>query len=128
MICQTKVSILIVSITLTLNKNSFKIFDLISSNFPVQTEAVGKYFKSYVFFLVVMAEDSWPRGRGFESPLRRPFFMHHSLGSKHGNLLLDKKSAVAGAVILQMGGGILSNCWQLLDLEWNESSSADWDQ
>ena len=32
--------------------------------------------------LVVKAEDSWLRGRGFKPPLRRPFFRHHSFGSK----------------------------------------------
>ena len=35
--------------------------------------------------LVVKAEGSWPRDRGFESSLRRPFFTHRSLG----NLKLD---------------------------------------
>jgi hypothetical protein len=34
--------------------------------------------------LVVKAEDSWLRGCGFNPPLWRPFFMHHSFGSKHG--------------------------------------------
>jgi hypothetical protein len=28
------------------------------------------------------AGDSWLRGRGFKPPLRRPFFRHHSFGSK----------------------------------------------
>jgi hypothetical protein len=31
--------------------------------------------------LVVKAENSWLRGRGFKTPLRRPFFRHHSFGS-----------------------------------------------
>ena len=34
--------------------------------------------------LVVKAEDSWLRGRGFKPPLRRPFFRHHSFGAKIG--------------------------------------------
>jgi hypothetical protein len=34
--------------------------------------------------LVVKAEDSRPKGPGFKPPLWRPFFMHHSFGSKLG--------------------------------------------
>ena len=41
---------------------------------------------------VVKEEDSGPKVCGFESPLRRPFFMHYSLGPKHGNLKLDRKN------------------------------------
>jgi hypothetical protein len=33
---------------------------------------------------VVKAEDSWLRGHGLKPPLRRPFFRHHSFGSKPG--------------------------------------------
>ena len=32
--------------------------------------------------LVVKAEDSGLKGRGLKPPLRRPFFRHHSFGSK----------------------------------------------
>jgi len=35
--------------------------------------------------LVVKAEDSWLRSRGFKPPLWRPFYMHHSFGLKHGS-------------------------------------------
>ena len=33
---------------------------------------------------MVKAEDSWLRGCEFKPPLRRPFFRHHSFGSKPG--------------------------------------------
>jgi hypothetical protein len=40
--------------------------------------------------LVVKAEDSRPRGPGFIPPLRRPFFRHHSFGSKLGTKIVEK--------------------------------------
>jgi hypothetical protein len=40
--------------------------------------------------LVVKAEDSRPRGPGFKPPLWRPFFRHHSFGSKLGTKIVEK--------------------------------------
>jgi len=40
--------------------------------------------------LVVKAEDSRPRGPGFNPPLWRPFFRHHSFGSKLGTKNVEK--------------------------------------
>jgi hypothetical protein len=38
----------------------------------------------------VKAEDSWPRGPEFKPPLWRPFFRHHSFGSKLGTKIVEK--------------------------------------
>jgi len=60
---------------------------------------------------VVKVGDSRLRCLGFESPLRRPFFMHHSFGSKNGTKeIIDYSNlpgVVACAVIPQMGGWTL---------------------
>jgi len=45
--------------------------------------------------LVVKAEDSRPRGPGFKTPLWRPFFRHHSFGSKLGTKNCGKNSNLA---------------------------------
>ncbi len=42
--------------------------------------------------LVVKAEDSWPRGLGFKPPLWRPFFRHHSFGSKLGTKIVENSN------------------------------------
>jgi hypothetical protein len=42
--------------------------------------------------LVVKAEDSRPRGPGFKPPLRRPFFRHHSFGSKLGKKIVENSN------------------------------------
>jgi hypothetical protein len=39
---------------------------------------------------VVKIEDSSPRGPGFNPPLWRPFFRHHSIGSKLETLIVEK--------------------------------------
>ncbi len=47
------------------------------------SEKINNFFaKASSRGLVVKAEDPWLRSRGFEPPLRRPFFRHHSFGSK----------------------------------------------
>ena len=40
--------------------------------------------------LVVKEEDSWLRGPGFKPSLCRPFFRHHSFGSKLGSKIVGK--------------------------------------
>jgi hypothetical protein len=40
--------------------------------------------------LMVKAEDSRPRGPGFKPPIWRPFFRHHSFGSKLGIKFVEK--------------------------------------
>ncbi len=47
-------------------------------------------FKASSRGLVVKAEDSRPRGPGFNPPLWRPFFRHHSFGSKLGTKIVEK--------------------------------------
>jgi hypothetical protein len=42
--------------------------------------------------LVVRAEDLWPRGPGFKPPLWRPFFRHHSFGSKLGTKFVENSN------------------------------------
>ena len=42
--------------------------------------------------LVVKAEDSRPRGPGFNPPLWRPFFRHHSFGSKLGTKIVENSN------------------------------------
>jgi len=39
--------------------------------------------------LVVKAEDSLPKSPGFKPPLWRPFFRHHSFGSKLGTKIVE---------------------------------------
>jgi len=57
---------------------------------------------------VVKAEVSRPRGPRFKSPLWRPFFRHHSFGSKL-RTNIEENSNLACAVIPQMGGWTLRN-------------------
>jgi hypothetical protein len=71
--------------------------------------------------LVVKTGDSWQRGPGFKPPLWRPFFRHHSFGSKHGT----RPGIVAYAVILQMGGWTLRNVW-LKNLNWMNCKLVSW--
>jgi hypothetical protein len=47
--------------------------------------------------------------RGSKPPLWRPFFRHHSFGSKLGTKIEEKPGIVSYAVILQMGGWTLRN-------------------
>ncbi len=42
--------------------------------------------------LVVKTEGSWPRGPGFKPPLWRPFFRHHSFGSKLGTKTVENSN------------------------------------
>jgi hypothetical protein len=50
-------------------------------------------------------------GPGFKPPIWRPFFKHHSFGSKLGTKIVEnsKPGIVACAVIPQMGGWTLRN-------------------
>ena len=55
----------------------------------------NKYRQTHTYMatrhgLVVKAEDSRPRGPGFKPPLWRPFFRHHSFGSKLGTKIVEK--------------------------------------
>ena len=47
-------------------------------------------FKASSRGLVVKVEDSRPRDPGFNPPLWRPFFRHHSFGSKLGTKICGK--------------------------------------
>ena len=54
------------------------------------------------------------KGSGFNPPLFRSFFVHHSFGSKHEQLIsitVRNLASIKSAVILQMGGWILRNGW-----------------
>jgi hypothetical protein len=42
--------------------------------------------------LVVKEDNSWPRGPGFKPPLWRPFFRHHSFGSKLGTKVVESSN------------------------------------
>ncbi len=80
--------------------------------------------------LVVKAEDLWPRGTGLKSPLWRPFFRHHSFGSKLGT----KNSNPHCCMCCNPANGRvdfeewLAYKFQLHGIEWIVSLSADWDQ
>ncbi len=84
--------------------------------------------------LVVKAEDSWPRGPGFKPPLWRPFFRHHSFGSKLGPKIVEKTLTWHCCICCNPANGrVDSEEWsaykiQLHGIEWIVSWSADWDQ
>jgi hypothetical protein len=71
--------------------------------------------------LVVKAEDSWPRGPGFKPPLWRPFFRHHSFGSKLGTKFVKTLTWHCGIRCNLANGRVDFE-------EWIVSLSADWDQ
>jgi hypothetical protein len=81
--------------------------------------------------LVVKAEDSWPRGPVFKPPLWRPFFRHHSFGSKLGKKIVENSNL---ALFCNPANGRVDfEEWsaykiQLHSIEWIVSLSADWDQ
>jgi hypothetical protein len=62
---------------------------------------------------VVKAEDSRLRVPGFKPPLWRPFFRHHSFGSKLETKFEEKllPGIIACAVIPHMGGWTFRNGW-----------------
>ncbi len=80
---------------------------------------------------MVKAEDSWPRGPGFKPPLWRPFFRHHSLGSKLGTKIVENSNL---ALCCNPANGrvdfveLSAYKIQLRGTEWIVSLSADWDQ
>ncbi len=83
--------------------------------------------------LVVKAEDSWPRGPGFKPPLWRPFFRHHSFGSKLGTKLWKTLTWHCCMCCNPANGRVDFEEWsaykiQLHGIEWIVSLSADWDQ
>ncbi len=55
----------------------------------VELNSIFKYKKGSSRGVVVKAEDSWPTGPGFKPPLWRPFFRHHSFGSKLGTKFVE---------------------------------------
>jgi hypothetical protein len=86
-----------------------------------------KFIKARSRGLVFKAEDSWLRGPGINPPLWRPFFKHHSFGSKLGtwnwhccmccnppNGRVDFEEWSAYKILLH-------------GTEWIVSLSADWD-
>jgi hypothetical protein len=54
------------------------------------TNSIKIFSKASSHGLVVKAEDSRPKGPGFKPPLWRPFFRHHSCGSKLGTKIVEK--------------------------------------
>ncbi len=84
--------------------------------------------------LVVNAEDPWPRGPGFKSPLWRPFFRHHSFGSKLGTIIVEKTLTWHCCMYCNPANGRVDfEEWsaykiQLHGTEWIVSLSGDWDQ
>ena len=104
------------SFTLLKNTSFDHRFDLVK--FHLTTISQTKPVMASSRGLVVKAEDSWLRDPRFKPPLWRPFYRHHSFGSKLGTKIVENSNlALLSAYKIQLHG-----------TEWIVSLSADWEQ
>ena len=67
-------------------------WELMVYNLMVMLPLVNNTLWASSCYLVVKAEDSWPRGSGFKPSLWRPFFRHHSFRSKLGTKFVENSN------------------------------------